>query len=299
MAHRVKKFYKKFWIGLLKLSNKYIKSPLNYTGGKYKLLPQILPLFPKDIVTFVDAFGGGGNVFVNVDAAFYIYNEFDEGPFSIIDWIMVKGTETALSEVDEVINKYGLSKTNKEGYLALREDYNKGGLGAAALYALVCHSFNNQIRFNSKGQYNMPFGKDRSSFNPSLRKKFIEFSDKIEELDIRLSLRYSDYRNVPVDVDSFVYCDPPYLISTATYNENGGWDRVAEKELLEYLFGLDVKGIKFALSNVTHHGGRENDLLIHFADFFDEHVLNISYSNASYQKKDKSSLTREVLITNY
>ena len=25
----------------------YIQSPLNYTGGKYKLLPQIEPLFPK------------------------------------------------------------------------------------------------------------------------------------------------------------------------------------------------------------------------------------------------------------
>lgn len=35
------------------------KSPLNYTGGKYKLLPQIFPLFPSKINTFVDLFGGG------------------------------------------------------------------------------------------------------------------------------------------------------------------------------------------------------------------------------------------------
>ena len=38
-----------------------IQSPLNYTGGKYKLLPQILPLFPKDIDVFVDLFCGGCN----------------------------------------------------------------------------------------------------------------------------------------------------------------------------------------------------------------------------------------------
>ena len=37
-----------------------IKSPLNYTGGKFKLLPQILPLFPNDINRFIDLFGGGG-----------------------------------------------------------------------------------------------------------------------------------------------------------------------------------------------------------------------------------------------
>jgi hypothetical protein len=38
----------------------YIKSPLNYTGGKYKLLPQLLEVFPKQVDTFVDLFAGGG-----------------------------------------------------------------------------------------------------------------------------------------------------------------------------------------------------------------------------------------------
>lgn len=38
--------------------NSYIKSPLNYVGGKYKLLNEIIPLFPENINTFVDLFGG-------------------------------------------------------------------------------------------------------------------------------------------------------------------------------------------------------------------------------------------------
>ena len=38
----------------------YVKSPLNYTGGKYKLLPQLLELFPKQVNTFVDLLAGGG-----------------------------------------------------------------------------------------------------------------------------------------------------------------------------------------------------------------------------------------------
>ena len=42
------------------MSNNYIKSPLNYVGGKYKLLNDIIPLFPKGINTFVDVFAGGG-----------------------------------------------------------------------------------------------------------------------------------------------------------------------------------------------------------------------------------------------
>ena len=41
---------------------------MNYTGGKYKLLPQLLPLFPQDINTFVDLFTGGGNVAININS---------------------------------------------------------------------------------------------------------------------------------------------------------------------------------------------------------------------------------------
>ena len=55
----------------------YIKSPINYIGGKYKLLPQIIPLFPKNINTFVDLFGGSGTVLMNVVANRYIYNDIN------------------------------------------------------------------------------------------------------------------------------------------------------------------------------------------------------------------------------
>ena len=52
-----------------------IQSPLNYTGGKYRLLPQILPLFPGHVGTFVDLFCGGCNVGVNVEADVHFYND--------------------------------------------------------------------------------------------------------------------------------------------------------------------------------------------------------------------------------
>ena len=52
-----------------------IESPLNYTGGKYKLLPQILPYFPKNIDRFVDIFCGGCNVGCNVKANSIVFND--------------------------------------------------------------------------------------------------------------------------------------------------------------------------------------------------------------------------------
>ena len=54
-----------------------IQSPLNYTGGKFKLLPQILSLFPDDIDTFVDLFCGGCNVGLNIDCSCVVYNDIN------------------------------------------------------------------------------------------------------------------------------------------------------------------------------------------------------------------------------
>ena len=48
--------------------NQIIASPMNYIGGKYKLLPQLLSLFPDNIGTFGDLFCGDYNVGINVPA---------------------------------------------------------------------------------------------------------------------------------------------------------------------------------------------------------------------------------------
>ena len=53
----------------------YIKSPLNYIGGKHKILNQIIPLFPNNIRCFVDLFAGGCNVGINVNAEKIIFND--------------------------------------------------------------------------------------------------------------------------------------------------------------------------------------------------------------------------------
>ena len=237
-----------------------IKSPLNYVGGKHKLLPQILPLFPKEIGTFYDLFGGGFNVGINVEAERHIYNDKLRPVTNLLLDMYQNDISTLLENIDKYIADYELSTTNKEGYLRLRSDYNKipePFRPSCALYALIAHSFNNQIRFNKKGEFNMPFGMNRSSFNPALRKRFVEFVDKLQTLNV--SFYSKDFREFKVDVfdkRDFIYCDPPYLLSLATYNENGGWTERDEEDL--YAF-LDMIGgeVKWAMSNVLETKGGE------------------------------------------
>jgi DNA adenine methylase Dam len=278
----------------------YVKSPLNYTGGKYKLLPQLLELFPKQVNTFVDLFAGGGNVSVNVKAEKVVFNDLMWQVPEMLQEFKKIGVEESLRKIDGYISSYDLSKENKEGYLALRELYNKGKSDPLMLYTLICYSFNNQIRFNNKGAYNMPFGKDRSSFNPTLREKFIIFVQRLQSMEIQFSSK--DFRELDLDTlgeNDFVYCDPPYLITVASYNENGGWGEQAERDLLAKLDTLDKAGVKFGLSNVFESKGKENIILKEWARGYTVHYLDHTYSNCSYHKKDKQSKDIEVFITNY
>ena len=302
-----------------------IQSPLNYTGGKYKLLPQILPHFPKDIDYFVDLFCGGGNVGINVPCNRVLFNDNNsiirymfgtfknmdkEETFRLIDSII---KEYGLSDSDKFGYEYygcnsadGLSKYNTNGYIRLRYDFNKmqnKDYGYyITLYVLIVYSFNNQIRFNRKGEFNLPAGK--RDFNRKMREKLSAFIDRLKSGDY--TFESNDFREIS-DEDwndkTFVYVDPPYLITCATYNEQDGWNEELEKELLNYLDKLNDRGIRFALSNVLQSKGKENKLLL---DWVNRNIgkyrviyLDYTYANSNYHTKDRTSKTDEVLIVNY
>ena len=284
--------------------NNYVKGPLNYTGGKHKLLPQILPLFPKEINTFVDLFCGGGNVTVNVEAKRIIGNDFEKHVIGIYQYLKTHNIDEIISQIEEIVKDYSLTLENAEGFNKLRSDYNNPQYNKydtnIMLYVLICFSFNHQFRFNSKGEFNMPFGKDRSRWNDTMKKNLINFQKAITDKDILFINK--DFRELKIDKlnsNDFVYCDPPYLITCATYNEKDGWNEQCERNLLDLLDKLNENDVKFALSNVLFSKGKTNDILIEWSEKYNVHHLDYTYSNCSYHTKDKTSKPDEVLITNY
>ena len=161
---------------------------------------------------------------------------------------------------------------------------------------MICYAFNYQIRFNQNGKYNMPFGKARSSFNPSLRQKFITFCDTLHNKNCMFfNVEFARFRFDELEKGDFVYADPPYFNSVAAYNEQCGWTEKHEQCLLANLDELNQRGISFALSNNLKY---DNPLLDEWKNKYNVHYLNGDYSNCNYQKKDKSA-DCEVLITNY
>ena len=130
----------------------YIQSPLNYIGGKYKILPQILPLFPSRIRTFVDLFCGGCNVGINVSADRTIFND----NISYLIDLYRKFNDTPVQEtmdyIEQRISEFQLSLTNENGYRELRRIYNEQK-NPLDLFVLTAYSFNHQIRFNNSHEF--------------------------------------------------------------------------------------------------------------------------------------------------
>lgn len=301
-----------------------IQSPLNYTGGKFKLLPQILPLFPSQIDCFVDLFCGGCNVGVNVSANRYVYNDSCEPLINLYSVMQTMESEVFLSKVEKLIQKYdlsnvklngyefyncssvdGLGSYNKEKYLMLRSDFNslpkKDSDYYVMLYVLIVFAFNNQIRFNSSGKFNLPIGK--RDFNQNMYKKLSNFLSLLHSQNAIFT--HKDFRNFDISKltqNDFVYVDPPYLITCAAYNEQGGWTENDEKDLLCFLDSLSKKNVRFALSNVLEAKGNVNQILKHWIENRIDYTmidLNHSYNNSNYHKKKKNYTTKEILVVNY
>lgn len=249
-----------------------IQSPLNYTGGKYKLLPQILPLFPKEIDCFVDLFCGGCNVGINICAKKYIYNDNCEPLINLYSVMQTLESACFIEKIETVIKRYGLSDVklygydfyncnssdglgayNRDKYMKLRADFNalkeRNADYYVMLYVLIVYAFNNQIRFNRNGEFNLPPGK--RDFNQKMYCKVENFIEVIQNQNA--TFMHRDFRKIEIDKltgKDFVYADPPYLITCAAYNEQGGWSEDDEEDLLQMLDDLSNRGIKFALSNV-------------------------------------------------
>lgn len=279
----------------------YIKSPLNYVGGKFKLLPQIFPLLPDNIGTFVDLFAGGGDVFINVCAERIIANDINHYIIDLFRAFKKYDVPELIDYIEHTIDLWGLSPTNEAAYKQFREYYNENK-NPVDLYVLVCHSFNYQFRFNSAHEYNNPFGRNRSWFNPSLKNNLILFAQRLPDIEFRAD-NFKKFDFSMLGADDLVYADPPYLITTGSYNDGKrgfeGWSEKEEIALYDKLDELNRRNIRFALSNVVEHKGRVNTLLEEWRAAYNTHFLSKNYSNSSYHSKNTDKSTIEVLITNY
>lgn len=307
----------------------YIKSPLNYTGNKYRILSQIQQYFPRRIHCMIDLFCGGATVGLNVDADKIIFIDNNPKVINLLVFLAKQNFSSFLTILEDLIKKYnlsysykygyktyrnlcsnkndnnGLKEYNKDGYYQLRNDYNAlidktTDEANTLLYLLMVYAFNNDIRFNANGEFNLPVGKtDLNKMNVMKIKAYIERINKIDAEFVCMNFSDPKLLNYVKEAD-FVYMDPPYLVGDAVYNAS--WDNKTEYLLMDFLDMLLEEKKNFALSNVMYKVGKINEPLSYWCYKKDDeicvHDIDYNYKSASYNKITRDAKEKEVLIVN-
>lgn len=226
---------------------KNIKPFLRWVGGKTWLIRKIRDLIPSKFNNYHECFLGGGSFFLYVQPKQYSFLS-DINKELINTYIQVKNNPKSL--YDE-LSVYKNNKTTYKKYCNVK--FNDPLQEAARFIYLNKTSFNGIYRVNSKGVYNVPYG----------RNKYKEILDRenlnlVSELLQKATLKSIDFKSALLNVqrNDFVFLDPPYT----TAHKNNGFIEYNQKlftwqdqeYLAEKINDLIKKKAKFILCNASH-----------------------------------------------
>ena len=301
------------------IRKEFVRSPFFYVGDKYKLLPQIQPLFPDNYERLVEPFVGGGSVFLNTESVDVVANDLNNNVIAIHNLLSnnIANIDKLIEKMIRIVRKYELTcsyegdeiptklrrefpktyfaQMNKEGFNRMKADYNKSSdKSALVLYVLMIYGFNRMLRFNKSGDYNIPVG--NVDLNLNVVKALQSYADKSQFRNIQFTNQdFSEFfESQKLGKNDFVYVDPPYLITSSEYTKN--WNEHSEIKLYKALDQLNSKGVRFALSNVELYNGENNEILEDWMKKYKVHLVQSNYIN--YFDNAKKSL-KEVLVCNY
>ena len=288
---------------------------LKWAGGKSQLLPAINSFLPEnfkniDDITYIEPFVGGGAMlffmlqsYPNIKRAVIndinshlinTYKIIRDNPYQLIE---------ALSDLQASYRNVGDYEAQKEFYLDIRSRFNTHALSSVeeATYMIFLNRtcFNGLYRENSKGGFNVPFGR---YVNPTICDEALILSDS--ELLQRVEILNGDFSQTRTYIDryTFIYFDPPYrpLDATSSFNSyvKEAFDDKEQIRLKEFFTELSDKGCFEILSNSDGRGRNENDTFFDnlYKDFIIERVYAKRCINANPTKR---GLLTELLIRNY
>ena len=294
-------------------NKKTIRSPFFYVGDKYKLMPQLKQLMPKNIEQYIEPFVGGGAVLFDILNKY----EVDEVYISDTNAELINTYRIIKENIDELISllmKYQSeylpldTEARKEYYIKKRECFNdlkvngneQTNIKKAALMIFLNKTcFNGLYRVNKKGLFNVPIG---SYKNPLIcdEDNLRAVSEKLQNVIIVCG----DYKKAEefIDEKTFVYFDPPYrpLTDTASftaYTENLFNDN-EQIELAKFVDAMHVRGAKIVVSNSDPKNSNTED------DFFDEiynthKIKRVEAARMINCNGEARGKITELLISNY
>lgn len=281
-----------------------------WTGGKRKEIKTFSKYYPSFIkedsdYKFIEPFFGGGAVYWSLNSKNNIINDIDkelinflkvvkETPDEIIK--MSKEVSDKISEISkrEKDKKITISEAKTERgliYYEWRNKDRKNGLDElsdidrAFRFLLVNQlAFNGMRRFNSKGEFNIPYG-NYKSFNPSIKNEHIE---KLKNTEIYCG----SYKEVMLNNDTentFIYIDPPYTREFKEYSHENIFGKDQQIELFETFRGMKNASVMIIIN--------KDEFTTELYKDFIKDEYDLKYSTNIKNRYDNS--VKHLIITNY
>lgn len=314
MSQKISKFARHF-NPTSKMNKQAAKPFLKWAGGKGQLLTTLEPLLPPRIaemenLTYIEPFIGGGAML------FFMLQKFGNIRKAVINdlnpnlcraYATVKETpERLIRRLAEIQKEYysiAAEEDRKEFYLSARKRFNEGGLSdvdnTSYLIFLNRTCFNGLYRVNSKGLFNVPFGRYKS---PKICDEDTILADSELLQNVEITCGDFELTGKYASGNAFVYLDPPYrpLDATSSFNsyakeEFGDNEQIRLKKFFDRLTAV---GCPAMLSNSDGKGRNPDDTF--FDDLYDSYSIMRVYASRSVNANpDKRGKLTELLIRNY
>ncbi|BBV28848.1 adenine-specific DNA-methyltransferase [Citrobacter cronae] len=185
---------------------------LKWAGGKYPLLDDIKRHLPQG-ECLIEPFVGAGSVFLNTDFSRYILADINSDLISLYNIV-----KTRTDEYVQASRELFMPETNQaEVYYQFREEFNtcQDPFRRAVLFLYLNRfGYNGLCRYNLRGEFNVPFGRYKKPYFPEA--ELYHFAEKAQNAEFHC-LSYEECMD-RADINSVVYCDPPYAPLSATAN---------------------------------------------------------------------------------
>lgn len=222
---------------------------LKWAGGKTKLTPFIKANLPKfSRKRLIEPFSGSAAVSLALDFEAYLLN--DTNP-DLINLFLILQREKQ-DFINYARSFFTVDNNQETRFYELREQFNVStevSERSALFIYLNRHSFNGLCRYNSKGAFNVPFGRYKSPYFPEIEMQgFVIKSNRIELMcgDFQTALNLAGN-------DDVVYCDPPYvpLSETASFTAyaKDGFDLNDQSRLAETAKQVSEQSQRVLISN--------------------------------------------------
>lgn len=296
-----------------------VKPFLKWAGGKTQLLPQIAENLPNNIEKikrYVEPFVGAGSVFLCLASN----NCFEEYVINDINYKLINLYTVMRDSCDELIEELRtlkdtylsleLIEEKEEFYYKIRDEFNEessNNVRMGALFVFLNKTcFNGLYRENSKGKFNVPFGKHMSPGiyqENEIREISQVLNTKNSNGELKVKIFNTSFENLNelIDDKTFVYFDPPYRpVTLGGFNSysKSGFNDDSQIKLRDFYDEMDKKGAKLMLSN------SDPRILDNDDNFFDSLYKKFSIQRVSANRMINSKgsgrgAISELLITNY